>query len=336
LLSIEGILHRRHKGEMWGEWYPFAEKTLQKQNADFVFIGSSRVAAAIDGPAFEKAAEESMGRPAHALVIGQGYSTPVEHYLGLRNLLAANPQSLSKVTVFVEMPAGQLVEGHLRGHWVHEEAPNLLVPLLKQGDLAEFWHSSDSLPSKVAVSFQTQTSWSQLLASRKRIKGFTLAAGRSLLEQGLLRAGLAAAPGEASIDLAAQGGILTDTEHVARARKLADELASEARRSERPFQADDFSIYTALISLVKSHGGQVVFYEMPMSTVSRQVAETEIGRANVRRSQEWVQGWQCLLLRPQFVVTDDDFPDLWHLRKSRAAEFSEQLAESWQRAQAKP
>jgi hypothetical protein len=35
------------------------------------------------------------------------------------------------------------------------------------------------------------------------------------------------------------------------------------------------------------------------------------------------------VLVPDMATSDDDFPDLWHLRQSRSAEFSRSLARVW-------
>jgi hypothetical protein len=49
------------------------------------------------------------------------------------------------------------------------------------------------------------------------------------------------------------------------------------------------------------------------------------------RVQDWtsfreaLQRWKAPYLDPRIATTEDDFPDIWHLRKSRSAEFTKDL-----------
>jgi hypothetical protein len=42
-----------------------------------------------------------------------------------------------------------------------------------------------------------------------------------------------------------------------------------------------------------------------------------------------VQTWGACLVTPQFAYTDEDLPDLWHLRPERSPEYTSTLVDAW-------
>src|SRR5512136_1011011 len=70
-------------------WYSRAETIARQRNVDFLFIGSSKVAAAFIENRFDIYMSEQLGRKIVSINLGQGFSTPQLHYLGLRNLFRA-------------------------------------------------------------------------------------------------------------------------------------------------------------------------------------------------------------------------------------------------------
>jgi len=128
-------------------WYGAAQWAASEGRVDVVFIGSSRVSAAVSVTSFAREVFVRTGQCPRGLNLGQGYSTDPEHYLGLRNLFTSHPESLRGVVVFVEaaggLPSsnGSEVLGLARWDtsWVHSAQPWLVVDLLRSEDLLPLW-----------------------------------------------------------------------------------------------------------------------------------------------------------------------------------------------------
>src|SRR5215471_20978841 len=87
-------------------WYGAADALAAQGRVDVLFVGSSRVEAAVVPEEFEAAVLARSGRSLRTLNLGRGSSTDVEHYLGVRDLLERHPESLLGVRVFWEAPGG--------------------------------------------------------------------------------------------------------------------------------------------------------------------------------------------------------------------------------------
>src|SRR5262249_22993251 len=72
-------------------WYGAAERVAERDRVDVIFVGSSRVLAAVLTDAFSETVALQTGYRPRTLNLGRGYTTLIEHYLGLRNLLLTHP-----------------------------------------------------------------------------------------------------------------------------------------------------------------------------------------------------------------------------------------------------
>jgi hypothetical protein len=99
-------------------WYTAAAQIAKVAPVDYIFVGSSRVAASIDEKYFEQAISQRSGRNVKALNMGMGYCSLANHYFGLRMLLRLNPRNLRGVTVFIEAPLGLPFSETWRDRWV--------------------------------------------------------------------------------------------------------------------------------------------------------------------------------------------------------------------------
>jgi len=70
--------------------------------------------------------------------------------------------------------------------------------------------------------------------------------------------------------------------------------------------------------------------------VQRVPYDTEIRRADRTAFRALLKAWDCPMLEPTFGATPDDFPDAWHLRASRAPDFTRALAASFAQWSGKP
>jgi len=83
------------------------------------------------------------------------------------------------------------------------------------------------------------------------------------------------------------------------------------------------------ISMVDQHGGQVVFFEIPLSSVFARLYAMLLRQEDIRIFREQARIWGTPVLRPQLSFNDRDIPDLWHVGSWLAPAFSVELARAW-------
>jgi hypothetical protein len=294
---------------------------VQKVPVTYIFIGSSRVAASISSTEFAQATGEanSLGS---AMNMGRGYSTLVEHYFGLRRIAAAMPDGLKGVTVFLEAPGGSPDLETWWGNWLYYKNPDLLVNTIGLSDLRSFWaRDSSNFDLKLAV---TASTLSEAIA--KQGYGWAMLEG---IKDIIFRHWPWTKPNKA--DSPASGGIRTDEAGIQNARRLAISLAADDMKQERIFlrQSGDETVLKSINDLVLAGGGRLILYRMPLSSVQEQVYTTAIGRKNREITHDLLKAWAIPMLSSNMKTNDDDFPDYWHLRKSRRSEFTRSLAEAY-------
>lgn len=317
-------------------WYAAAEVVAGREPVDFVFVGSSRTGAALFSPAFEREVRKRTGRRVRVLNLGLGYSTTIEHYLGVRNLLAEHPEHLRGVRVLMEAPDGVPAPGFWPGAWAHAEQPWLLQEVLRWRDLRGYWQTSgDPLQAKLATSIRLPLAGLALVRRRERLRerllerGTAWAAGRL---QGVAT-GAVFADEPFGFDLLGQaaGGTRPGAEWTAAARRLALEHAP-AWRNRGVWLRWTVTVQADLVRLVHGHGGRVLFFTVPLSS-------TFVGDSPERARERaafaaWAAEVGSGLLNPAFDYDDDALPDLWHLDGAHAPEFSRALARAWWEADA--
>lgn len=311
------------------DFYAPARRTARRGSLTHITVGSSRVASAIQadtlGMVLRAAALPGRGGRApgdvQAANAGKGYATIHLHYFGLRNLIAQYPESLEGVTVFVEAPAGLAIYNTWDGGWVGESWPTLIAPLLRARDLPGFLAESDNtLATKAYVTtayFLHAARYLQYV--RPRIEEAVNARFAPKKARSASRA-----------DLGTEGGVRADAEGVELTREQTRRLGIEEFTNQEPWREWDRSVWANVVDMVRAHGGDVVFFEMPISSVARQAGDTPVRREDKQAFDAWREANDLVLLQtPSFEYNDDDFPDLMHLRKSRSAEFSARLAEAY-------
>ena len=290
---------------------------MSQEPAGALFAGSSRVAAAIDEDAWGAAAKGP------GVNLGRGFSTLQEHYLGLRNLFAKYPQRLRGAYVFIEAPRGMPSVETWQDTWVHPDSPQMIVPVLRISDLPGAWSAPMTFEEKSRVTFGYFLRPSALFTQKDRIGTGFLLLGEDLFARRF--GGVRAAP--AAEDLASAGGIRTDPESIQRSRITAVRLAREDLQSQRPVVDWDRTVVHDIVQLVEHAGARPVFFEMPLCSVQSATFDSPIRARDRERFAEATRQWGVPVIRAEIALSDDDFPDLWHLRKSRAAEFTRALAE---------
>ena len=300
-------------------WYDLILTAACADKVDFVFAGSSRVAAAIHSEAFAKYVSQQIGAPVRVLNIGRGYTTLAEHDLVLRSLYEQCASSMEGATVFIEAGNGLPDFSTFRDSWVNPDEPWLIVPVIDRHDLVRMWMASDTpWGNKVDVSMRYSFQAVNYIDGKRR----------SLLwvgDQVVSRLSDRTTGGEnGAADLSSAGGILTDLASVERARRLAVELASTTfKNSPRPDWPA--TVLMDVNALVRRHGGRVVVFRMPLSSVQTRSTTTALP-ADIEAFRRQAVLSDIDYLPIEFATTDEDFPDYWHLRNSRADEFSRRVA----------
>jgi len=321
-------------GEPKPEWYTTAGLIAEYHPVDFIFIGSSRVGAAIDSDIFQGRISALLGKKVTAINLGHGYTTIQLHYLGMRNLLRKFPRSFQNLTVFVEAPgdmANIKYNTHWDGEWVLKEQPQILVPFLIPSDMKSFlMKSSDSFASKTYVAFKYYLGKFKIIRSRERIKEKIDSWGIEELDQFFQKLFRIHPPDDRKkMDLASTGGIQTNPRLQERVRATAINFTNELLQGQGELGKWDNTVMDDFIRLIHSYNGRVIFFDMPSSSPFLNVFSKKVHQAQRADFYSLLPGWKSCVLHPDFRYSDEDFPDYWHLRRSRAEEFSTRLAESY-------
>lgn len=319
----------------WGSsgpvFWDIVEQSVQPGAVHFLFIGSSRVAASIDEKLFEEELLRHRPHPVRAINVGTGYSYLLQHFLGLRNALRRYPDHLRGCVVLVETSGGLPEYSTEDGsEWYFDGRPDLLTQVLKLEDLPTMWFSTMLIEDKLHLSFRWLTRGSLLLSRGHGVAVRVLAqtsARLSAMMVSVLPGTQTESPPPA--DLTTDGGVRTDQEGIVLARRLALESARRELNDQRPLGRWTETVLGQIVALVRQAGGQVVFYEMPIHSVQAAPRRTAIRMEDAASFRAQATVWGTPVLLPKFVFTDGDFPDLWHLKRSRAREFTVALAKAW-------
>ena len=316
-----------------GRWYPDVIEQLQGLPVRYLFVGSSRVSAAVDGARLEQALRGS--GDSTTVNVGQGFSTIITHALGLREL--GDQGLLRGSVVFLEAPQGMPDASTWHDEWYYIEAPYFLLTVMHAHDLPGLWRSNMSAGLKFAATGRLVFAWSRSLTYRERVRAGGLAAAYTAA-QDLQRLVVGAGPSadmraaEERGILRAGGGVRIDIDDRQRIRAAA---ADEGRRmvaTQRVVDDWDASVVGDIVRLVRRAGGDVVFYEMPLSSVMRGAYETPTGISNVRSFRRQAAEWRTPILALRRSFPDEEFPDLWHLSREQSVRFTDDLVLSWQKA----
>lgn len=296
------------------KWYSEEALVVRDNPVKYIFIGSSRVASSINSAEFSKAigcVESDLA----TVNMGAGYSTLMEHSLGLKKLAKALPNKLNDTIVFLEAPNYLPDLQAASESWCHANYPELLATTMSMSDLKEFLiYSNTELPSKWSVVIS-------LFSATARLKGdWKNLATRLLTHDPLLRRkGLV------------YSNIRSDEVSVKNSRNLAISMADKAilQQKQLDIQNSNNLMISKLNEQVSLAGGHLVLFYMPMSSIQTKPYLTKIGQKNIKIVSELAKNMGIPILNNQIATTDQDFPDLWHLRPSRSVEFTQCVAQAY-------
>ena len=120
-------------------WYVGQRQQLTAAPRAFIFIGTSRVAAAIDAAEFARFMEKSEGTLIPAFNFGMGYTTTAENYFALKWLSRIRKGGLNGCTIFIPCEGGMPSMDSWQDIWVEDAMPEFIVPYLPFSELPAMW-----------------------------------------------------------------------------------------------------------------------------------------------------------------------------------------------------
>jgi hypothetical protein len=310
-------------------WYAAADRVADRDEVRALFVGSSRTAAAIAASAFERAAGQRASRRVRSLNLGRGASTLVEHYFGIRRLFERHPDHLRGVQVFVESMAGAPDCVTWDDEWAHEDQPALLFEVMPVRELPRYWRTRTPVEEKVAVTLRSFTRPLRFIRRRERFRELLTVTAAQRVAAGQWRDAFATADVGVGDDLEGWDPEVTRTEQEWDALRRRQQEAANERRARQTFAPWEGSVEDDLVSLVRAHGGEVYFFELPLHSVLRWGLSSPARTEHARRFERWCASRGIADLTPEFRYTDADLPDWSHLDSARAPEFSRALARAW-------
>lgn len=292
------------------------------RTVDAIFIGSSRVSAAIETRAFDEMLAQVLQRNVVSVNLGMGGSTTAEYAMGLRRLSELNPDALRGSVAFIEAPMGMADYQTWHDSWVVDQAPELMSRYLEPGDLSRFLlRSRTPFEQKAVVAADVLFGLEYNLPRlRRTFQGWLDKETLPWLST-LLPFPVDDGPPE----LASSGGILGDKKSVADARALAITTFAAQLVAQKPQRDWDSTTMCSVVLQLQQMGALPVFFDMPLSRTMAAVNLTPTRVQDRTSFREALQRWKAPYLDPRIATTEDDFPDIWHLRKSRSAEFTKDL-----------
>lgn len=310
-------------------WYgPLIQAVGQGYHPNFLFIGTSRTRAAIDPASWEQVMIERFGVRTSAVNLGMGWSTPMEHYHGLRAVLKANPAALRGSAVLIEAGEGIGFPERWDDNWIVQDRRDLLVPYLEPSDFLRIWKSSTPAEAKFAIASDLWfPAFDQMARLRHEVRSDLDTLGMRI--QGRIWA-VAKSQETADADLSTDGGIRADKKGVEWAMFLAESLARADLRDQKPLGNWDSTVVAGIVELVKGAGGLPVFVRIPYSPTQAAVLATGVRQADKLVFQNTLRRWEVpRVIEASFQPKPEDFPDKWHLRRTLAPEFTRSLAQAY-------
>lgn len=292
---------------------------IETEHVDYLFVGSSRIPATIN----TKLLRELSGGKV-AINAGRGYMMPGIHYQALKNKLISNPDYLRNSFVFLEYAGTRTYTfnfyyDRLRVYEPIVEAdnamPHLLLPHLNFSALIDFLvYSGNSIPTKVELA-------TLYLSSSYRCKQFINEKFHLSLDKNFLF--------KNNDSLIAEGGIRSDLVEFARQKAIVvaeQEKDSIFKEPLLTFDIINRSTLAKLNNLIRSNGGTLVLYKMPLHSIQQNVFNLDKAKKNQEVFESWLKSNDIEIIEnSEFIFNDTDFPDTWHLSSKRRDEFTSKL-----------
>lgn len=310
-------------------WYQGVSDRMESGRVNFLFIGTSRTASGFVPHVFEEEVEAETGETVAALNLGRAFSGAVAHYFGCRELLRRHPEGMRGCTVSLEMSAGlPAFHGTWDDAWFFPGNTQLIVDYMSWSDLVRFLRTDAGFEAKAGVLARWLGRGSALVSGRRSIQQRVDWGGVRTVRAVLAKLGARSAPSSGA-ELPANRQARTDFGGVQLQRDLIlERTGPEALAAQLPLGSWDDQVFCQLARMLDEHGVRVLFHDVPVPSYVWEVNDTEIRVADRSAFGKWRADHGIREVRASMELTDEDFPDLSHLRASRVGEYSRGLARS--------
>ena len=279
---------------------------------DYLFIGSSRIPAAIDVSVIMNYSDSIV-----AVNAGRGYLTGSINYWALKNKLDKNPDYLKGTTVITELQgASSFIYSQnfdKTKFSIHPQFPHLILPHVTNKILFNNLFKTDyDFGLKVRLFFLHNLSLYRTIPFLKsKLQELVFSNNNSALTN--------------------EGGIKTDETSIQNARTLVTQIAKQRIRNHKelfPLKESDLenSMFAELHKIIIENGGNLILIDMPLHSVQQAVFETEYNRKNSKVFHKWLQKNNIPIIRVKdFSYNDEDFPDYGHLGTHKREEFTRKV-----------
>lgn len=325
-LVVIGLLEHHARKSQAHFWYDAAGSYLVKHQAKFLFVGTSRVFEAIDTRSFLETLEQSqqlVGSRMNAVNLGMGYGTIQEHFFGLRKLLTYNPKCFQHTIVMIEAPAGMPDSGKWSDDWlVFPQFMRQLAAYLDWTDVMRYCQLE-----RVPVSTKIAVIFGKLSPFLARASGYHEWILSRLDERVANWCARTFSPTTGKSAFFSIQSPPSENQRISSARRGAFAHFNAQLLNQRPVDWET-TVVRDIVALVAKNGGRVCFFEIPLSPMQERLYLTDVRQHDRRAFVAAARRWECSIVSPVFPITVSDFPDVWHLRRTRSAEYSSTLARS--------
>lgn len=293
------------------DWYEQYYKKADKQGIAsgkvVLLLGSSKTAAAIDPAQLSGILTKEFGQPIRVFNMSFGQATMVVRYFYLKHLLAQR-KTFKNLLVVVEAPHGYPNLSTWSDPWIGQAGPGPLIPFLEEADLLKIWNVS-SMPIETKLKI-VLGKYLQSAHYFERYRGFC----GDLFKL------------KAAVDIAAVADIRRDPDTVLRIRKIM----SDTRYKAKVEHFDNVDLHdTAFYDLVQlglANGARIFTYVPPSSSVDKESISCGNNLTLKKAYADYCRKSGIVTMPCGVALTDTDFPDLIHIRKSLCSKITAQLA----------
>ena len=308
-------------------------KDVHTRKINFLFVGSSRVGAAINSAAFDNITSKAHQKRVRSENLGMGSSTLVGHYYGLKAIFDASMHDSENCHMFVEVTLGLPPMDTWEGIWFNAGQYEQLYPYIDFSDYLTFWQvSGNSINEKVTLG----------LLKAFRPAGFLLSARSALLSRGEVFTQRYISsfadnsekenPGKKQAPMHMAAGIRNDPAGIKLARELILKQAAKSKgetNGSAPFADWEKLVLVDMRNLAEKNHCTMSLVSVPLSPSQELTRKSDRSGSQVLSFKAWARQNQLPILSTGLHFTDDDYPDLWHLSADKALIFSEQLARAY-------
>lgn len=293
---------------------------VETSHVDNLFIGSSRVPATIDVKVWNKLEPEKVN-----VVAGRGFSTPGTHIQALESRIELYPDFILGSDVFLEFTGVsiyassysedrfRIMESHRDG--AYESNVHVLIPYLRLKDLpAVLKHPSNRWAIKLEICMKF------FFSSYRTI---------DLINEHFHRKSYMRTAGTEDHDMVSEGGIRADKIDETRAlaiRQAKNMINYTVGKKLVDRGSLDKSSLAFLDNLIRSNGGRLILYEIPLHSIQAEVVQQEEAQVVRKVFLDWCDDRSIpIIYHTGFKFKDADIPDMKHLGRARRPEFTHTL-----------